>query len=145
DLDRAARELEGSAGNVDAAAVAAAFDAAARTARHRRWLAPAREALAAAEADGARRRAPRALAQATEQLARAEEALDAAGATPERAGDAVEAARRAAERAGRVARLAGRIGRDYTVEDLILDFEVRLDRLARAAGIEPEEASAAGN
>jgi outer membrane protein OmpA-like peptidoglycan-associated protein len=102
-----------------------------------RYLAPARQRLAEATAAGAERHAPLTLARAKALLAAADMALADNRADPEAAAGAVTAAADEAAHATRVATLARRVAeREQTPEQLVLEMESIIDRLAAAASLE---------
>jgi outer membrane protein OmpA-like peptidoglycan-associated protein len=102
-----------------------------------RYLAPARQRLAEAEAAGARRQAPLTLARAEALLASADAILADNRQDPDAAATAVAMAADEAAHAARVATLARRVAeKDQTPEQLVLELESIIDRLAAAAGLE---------
>jgi outer membrane protein OmpA-like peptidoglycan-associated protein len=113
-----------------------AYAAAELDALRNRYLAPPRQRLAEASAAGAERHAPLTLARAQSLLAAAEAALARNRQSPDDAAEEIAAATDAAAHATRVATLARRVAdRDQTPEQLVLELEGVIERLAAAASL----------
>lgn len=134
----ASRFEEGDAegGARGAASAETAFRDAELQALRSRYLADARAGLLAADKARADRYAAKTLARAQARLAEAEAALANNREDPERAAESIDAAAREANHARRVADLVRTIGDDgRTTEDVILELEAVINRLAQAAGL----------
>jgi outer membrane protein OmpA-like peptidoglycan-associated protein len=120
----------------DLGPAAEAYAAAELDALRNRYLAPPRQRLAEATAAGAERHAPLTLARAQALLAAAEAALARNRQSPEAAAEAIAAAADEAAHATRVATLARRVAeREQTPEQLVLELEAVIGRLAAAASL----------
>lgn len=102
-----------------------------------RYLAPARQQLADAEAARAPRYAPESLARAQALLTEADRVLAANRAAPDAAAPAVDAAAAAAAVAARVAREARRVADgELSTEGLMLGYEAAIAQVVTAAGLD---------
>jgi len=138
-LDDSSRRLE--RGDLDRArsdvpALRAAYQEAELAALRANYLAGARRALAEAEQQRASRHAPRTLARARELLERAEAALAENRRQPDAAAGPIQDATDEAAHALQLARVGEAVRRrERTLEDVILELETGIARVAAAAGL----------